>query len=70
MISFERIKELFRWTIFTNRCRYCGRLLTLGEPLCDECRENLPIIKGKGAAFAALRRNAAAVKSTVCNMTA
>lgn len=37
--------------IFTNRCRYCGRLLTFGESICNECRGNLPIIKGERCRF-------------------
>lgn len=46
-ISLERIKKIFLWVFFTNKCKYCNRLIKFGEELCDDCRDNLPVIKGE-----------------------
>ena len=46
-IDKERLKKLFLWLVFTNRCKYCNTLVKNNEHLCDDCKENLPIIKGE-----------------------
>lgn len=46
-IDFERIKKLFSWLVFTNRCKYCNTLITNGEEFCEDCRDNLPVIEGE-----------------------
>lgn len=47
----EKAKRCFYdrilWLLFTNRCRYCGEILKPDETLCEDCTENLPVIKGE-----------------------
>lgn len=49
--DFNKIKTFFYntlpWLFFGNHCRYCNALITKDEVLCDDCRENLPVIKGE-----------------------
>lgn len=35
------------WLLFTNHCRYCNTIIAKGEMLCEDCKENLPVIKGE-----------------------
>ncbi len=42
----SKIKDAILWLLFTNKCTYCGKLVNKGETLCENCRDNLPQIKG------------------------
>ena len=46
-IDKERLKKSLFWFLFTNRCKCCNTLVKNNEDLCDDCKENLPIIKGE-----------------------
>lgn len=47
MKKHSDILEFLTCIFFPNRCIFCGSLLPANEKsLCDECRENLPWIKG------------------------
>ena len=43
----SKIKDAILWLLFTNKCTYCGKLVNKGETLCENCRDNLPRIKGE-----------------------
>lgn len=45
--SFEKIKKVFLWLLFTDKCRYCNEPIDYGEEMCAECRNNLPVVKGE-----------------------
>ena len=50
-MDFNRIHSLLRktvpWMLFTNRCPYCGRSMSMNKTLCEECEQTLPIISGE-----------------------
>lgn len=46
-IDFQKLKKILLWLVFTNRCKYCNTLIKNGEEVCEQCRENLPEIKGE-----------------------
>ena len=46
-INLQNIKNSLLWLVFTNRCKYCNTLIKKDEELCEECKENLPEIKGE-----------------------
>ena len=41
----KSIKDTLLWMFFTNRCCYCNNVVGENESICDDCRENLPVIK-------------------------
>ncbi len=41
----KSIKDTLLWMFFTNRCCYCNKVIGENERICDDCREDLPIIK-------------------------
>lgn len=41
------ITKTLQWLVLTNHCRYCNELIGKDETLCEECRENLPVIEGE-----------------------
>lgn len=46
----DKIKKYLNnvlWIFFTNRCTYCGEFIDKNKTLCDDCAENLPVIKGE-----------------------
>lgn len=47
MSIFNKLKEFILWLLLTKKCRYCNTLTAKNEDLCDDCKENLPRIKGK-----------------------
>ncbi len=47
MNIFIKVFENIKWLFFTKRCRYCNVLIDKDQELCDNCRDNLPIIKGE-----------------------
>ena len=42
----DKLKKLL-WILFSNKCKYCNTLIKKDEELCEECKENLPEIKGE-----------------------
>lgn len=56
-----KIKRLFYdkvlWLFFGNLCPYCGRLLERDKVVCEECSENLPVIKGEKCKFCAAEKS-------------
>lgn len=41
----ESIKDTLLWMFFTNHCCYCNKIVGENEIVCDDCRENLPVIR-------------------------
>lgn len=37
-------KDTIPWLLFTNHCLYCNKLIGKNDSLCDDCKENLPVI--------------------------
>ena len=52
---FEKIKKFITktipWMLLTSKCRYCNELVEGGETLCEQCKKNLPVIKGEKCRF-------------------
>lgn len=50
-MQFEKFRKFFidtiSWLLFTNRCRYCNKIIGKDETLCDDCKEHLPTISGE-----------------------
>ncbi len=46
-----KIKNIILWLFFTDKCTYCGKLLSCGETLCENCKDNLPRIVGERCKF-------------------
>lgn len=40
----KSIKDTLLWMAFTNRCYYCNKVIGENDFLCEDCRENLPVI--------------------------
>ena len=51
MNIFNKIKDFLLWLLLGKRCQYCNTLITKNEELCDDCKENLPRIKGEKCKF-------------------
>ncbi len=45
------------WLFFTNRCKYCNTLIKKDEDFCDDCRDNLPVIKGDKCKFCGVEKS-------------
>lgn len=43
----SELREFISCIFFPNRCIFCDRLMPPFESVCDDCRENLPWIKGE-----------------------
>ncbi len=47
-MSFAGFDNFFKntlpWLLFTNHCPYCNKLIGKNDSLCNDCKENLPII--------------------------
>lgn len=43
----EKIKDFILSSIVTKKCRYCGKIISLNNLLCDSCEKDLPVINGK-----------------------
>lgn len=39
--------ENLSWLFLTKRCPYCNKIIGKNESLCEDCKENLPVIKGE-----------------------
>ena len=39
--------KLFISSLFPKRCAYCGKIIAGDKTSCEDCRNNLPLIKGK-----------------------
>ena len=51
MNTFNKIKDFLLWLILGKRCPYCNELITINEKLCNDCKDNLPQIKGEKCKF-------------------
>lgn len=45
------IKDTVLWLFLTEHCRYCNSLIEIGEGVCADCRENLPVVSGDKCSF-------------------
>jgi len=43
----NRIIKALSKIFYPQRCAYCGKVISAGELMCDECRVNLPRISGE-----------------------
>lgn len=45
-MDFKKIKEYTGRFLFTQRCRYCGRVIDIRKEACQACEENIKEITG------------------------
>lgn len=43
----KRILKAFIKSFFPQRCAYCGKVISQGKMMCDECKKTLPRINGE-----------------------
>ncbi len=41
----KSVKDTLLWMLFTNHCYYCNKMIGENESLCEDCRDNLPVIE-------------------------
>ncbi len=51
------ITKSLSWLLFTKKCRYCGKIVKANEYLCNECAENLPVIKGEKCKYCGVEKS-------------
>lgn len=47
MKFLNSVKDFVLWLFLTKHCRYCNALIAKEEDLCENCKENLPVISGE-----------------------
>ena len=62
MNTFNKIKDFILWLLLGKRCPYCNTLIIKNEDLCDDCKENLPRIKGEKCKFCGAGKDKCACK--------
>ena len=45
------LKDFISYLIFGNHCKYCGEIISFGEDLCSDCKNDLPRIAGEKCKF-------------------
>ncbi|MBO5332625.1 MAG: ComF family protein [Clostridia bacterium] len=50
------IKETLLWMFFTKHCLYCNKVVDRKSDVCEDCRENLPIIKDEKCKYCGVEK--------------
>ncbi len=62
-IILHKAYEFVTWLLFTRRCPYCNVVINRTESLCEDCKEQLPTIKGEKCKYCGAEKTRCSCKN-------